>query len=359
MRRMLPKPLDLTAMFVVCLFAIPCYGQGGKLPNPVLNSGAPWYFTGFTIESPDRIEGATGWFSFFKTSEGTTLAAQKSASHTYVVTVKVGTMAKVAPDAAALAAILKEGGPALDERRYSLKQYVETPEPGKGVCSRSARRVMDGSPDATGAPRGWLAVNGLTCVYPHNPKIYVSVEYSERGGGEEFSPAMKAAGEKVLSSFRFMQWLRHPERASMGDVIKRGDHAEIRALLTPIASAGDGYAAMLLGDSFYLAKDDLKDVALARKWYEMAASQGLPRAQSRLASMLERTGEMDHAIRWYKRAADQRDADAQFLLSGSYREGKGVAKDEKAAWNLVRMAADNGNPFAKMLVEKPSPGGPR
>ena len=64
---------------------------------------------------------------------------------------------------------------------------------------------------------------------------------------------------------------------------------------------------------------------------------------------------------WYRKAADQGDADAQFNLGGQYARGHGVAKDVAEAARWYRKAADQGDSEAAiklrllMRVHAPTP----
>jgi hypothetical protein len=49
------------------------------------------------------------------------------------------------------------------------------------------------------------------------------------------------------------------------------------------------------------------------------------------------------AVKWYRLAADQGDADAQCRLGECYRDGTGVPNDEREAVKWFRMAADKGH----------------
>jgi TPR repeat protein len=44
------------------------------------------------------------------------------------------------------------------------------------------------------------------------------------------------------------------------------------------------------------------------------------------------------AVRWYRKAADQGDADAQRNLGLMYATGRGVARDDVEAWRWLRKA---------------------
>ena len=49
------------------------------------------------------------------------------------------------------------------------------------------------------------------------------------------------------------------------------------------------------------------------------------------------------SAKWYRLAADQGDAYAQYNLGQMYREGRGVPKDYAEAAKLYRLAADQGD----------------
>ena len=53
------------------------------------------------------------------------------------------------------------------------------------------------------------------------------------------------------------------------------------------------------------------------------------------------------AVRWYRMAADQSYARAQYRLGYCYENGTGVSKDAEEAVRWYRMAADQGHFIAK------------
>ena len=53
------------------------------------------------------------------------------------------------------------------------------------------------------------------------------------------------------------------------------------------------------------------------------------------------------AVRWYRMAAEQGDAQRSVLSRLSYANGKGVTKDDAEAARWLRMAADKGDPKAQ------------
>jgi uncharacterized protein len=56
------------------------------------------------------------------------------------------------------------------------------------------------------------------------------------------------------------------------------------------------------------------------------------------------------AVVWFRKAADQGDPVAQFLLGGQYATGQGVARDYAEALLWFQKAAEQGHPAAKFYL---------
>ena len=56
------------------------------------------------------------------------------------------------------------------------------------------------------------------------------------------------------------------------------------------------------------------------------------------------------AAKWYRLAAEQGDAYAQFFLGRMYRGGKGVPQDDAKAAKWYRLSADQGNAYAQFSL---------
>ena len=57
------------------------------------------------------------------------------------------------------------------------------------------------------------------------------------------------------------------------------------------------------------------------------------------------------AFQWYRKAAEQGHAEAQYSLGFMFEFGEGVAKDLNQARYWYKLAADNGNADAKAKLE--------
>jgi TPR repeat protein len=64
------------------------------------------------------------------------------------------------------------------------------------------------------------------------------------------------------------------------------------------------------------------------------------------------TPDQAEAVRWYRKAAEQGDADGQFNLGFMYAKGQGVTQDQAEAVRWYRKAAEQGDAVAKRELVK-------
>ena len=60
----------------------------------------------------------------------------------------------------------------------------------------------------------------------------------------------------------------------------------------------------------------------------------------------------EKAVEWYRKAADQGNAAAQYNLGNMYSWGKGVEQSNEKAAEWYRKAADQGDPDAKKRLSE-------
>lgn len=60
----------------------------------------------------------------------------------------------------------------------------------------------------------------------------------------------------------------------------------------------------------------------------------------------------DEAFKWYLKAAEQGDAEAQFRVGCAYDLGEGVAENKTKALNWYTKAAEQGQPDARFKVRR-------
>ncbi len=140
-----------------------------------------------------------------------------------------------------------------------------------------------------------------------------------------------------------------PEEAATAPgrtVQSEADRKEVADIRTR-AEKGDIQAQMQLGRIFSygfwykgVAQDDVEAV----KWWRKAAEQKHPMAQCLLGERYNdgRGVPQDklEAVKWYRRAAEQNDANGQWSLGLCYSNGDGVPKDEVEAVKWYRRAAE-------------------
>lgn len=90
------------------------------------------------------------------------------------------------------------------------------------------------------------------------------------------------------------------------------------------------------------------------KWFRKAAEQGHAGAQFSLAECyrLERgvARDIDSSAKWYRKASDQGHSQAQVELGLFYFVGAGVQRDPKEGFLLLRKSADQNNPKAQWAL---------
>ena len=101
-----------------------------------------------------------------------------------------------------------------------------------------------------------------------------------------------------------------------------------------------------------------QDFGEAVRFFRKAADQGDAEAQCVLGILYEKgqgvKQDFGEAVRCFRKAADQGNAAGLNYLGGAYRKGEGVAQGDVEAARWLRMAADQGHEPAKdalLLVE--------
>ena len=89
-----------------------------------------------------------------------------------------------------------------------------------------------------------------------------------------------------------------------------------------------------------------RDEAEAANWYRRAAEQGLAGAQYSLAALYVQgkgvSANENEAMKWYRLAAEQGDALAQYNLGMRYYEGRGVPPEPAQAYQWLSLAGAQG-----------------
>ena len=126
-----------------------------------------------------------------------------------------------------------------------------------------------------------------------------------------------------------------------------GEYAVALREFHMLAELGDGEAQFYLGEMYGLAHGVERDLFVARKWFLRASEQGNFDADSRLALLYLHGvgGEQSDTLALYhaRRGADNNSDASQFTLAEFYEKGHaGVAQSDEDALKWYQLAADKG-----------------
>ena len=114
-----------------------------------------------------------------------------------------------------------------------------------------------------------------------------------------------------------------------------------------MAEAGDQYACTCLGEMYHHGWGMDVKYSTAVKWYRKAAEQGYADAQYHLGEMYYYGFGVDKndstAVEWFLKAGEQGHADAQIQLGHMYSDGQGVDKNDSTAVEWYRKGAEQGD----------------
>jgi uncharacterized protein len=137
------------------------------------------------------------------------------------------------------------------------------------------------------------------------------------------------------------------------DAHARGDYAKALRLIRPLANDGDASAQFNLG-LMYTTGQVVQQYSAAAAF--MVSESGRARLRPRpilgTVYLYGRgvTQDDTEAVAWFRKAADQGDAVAQFLLGNQYASGKGVPQDYREAMIWFQRAAEQGHSVAKLYL---------
>jgi len=128
------------------------------------------------------------------------------------------------------------------------------------------------------------------------------------------------------------------------EAYERGDYATALREFLPLAREGNVWAQFYVGAMYDNDQGVPQDYAEAARWYRRAAEQGHADAQFNLAVIYYfyfqgQARDYAEAARWYRRAAEQGHAEAQAVLGLVYLFGHGVSQDYVQAYMWLELGA--------------------
>jgi TPR repeat protein len=252
-----------------------------------------------------------------------------------------------------------------EERWPTCREFVEALVAGGSVMRAAGSRRTGGQSEgwpgmvAVAALLVTAGVFGIACCGP------LGTNASERREGR--AQKMDAGGAGPTDG---AESAAPPEPAADGQKSKTTDGAESGAPPKPADANAKGvekdrlktgrqdpkFAELTPRDLYNLGVRyaQLGDHPEAVRWYRKAAEQGHATAQYNLGWCYEngRGVEKDarEAVRWYRKAAEQGNAVAEGALGYCYHNGLGVGHDDREAVRWYRKAAEQGHPLAQVLL---------
>ena len=122
------------------------------------------------------------------------------------------------------------------------------------------------------------------------------------------------------------------------------------------ANTGDASAQNELGICYAKGKGVTEDLNEAIKWYRKAAEQGHAEAQNKVGNYyFDGKGGLPQdyveAVKWYRKAAVQGNNDAIHSLAKCYYEGNGVNKSYEEAIKIICLSVEKGNNFKLSVID--------
>ena len=198
--------------------------------------------------------------------------------------------------------------------------------------------------------------------------------YFGRGVAKDYAQAVNLWRKGANQGDAYAQHLLAHRYATGEGVAK--DSVQAVNLWRKSADQGNAKAQFELGNCYATGEGVAKDAVEAAKWYRKSADQGYAAAAKSLDSLNRKTPSkgtpptettvtaldgarvvitkkgnvtnvetvaMSPEVKWYRKGADQGDAQAQFNLGVCYSYGLGVAKDHVEAAKWYRKAAEQGD----------------
>lgn len=133
--------------------------------------------------------------------------------------------------------------------------------------------------------------------------------------------------------------------------LKKDSAVETPAELRSKAEKGDAAAQYRLSMAYYFGADGFeKDLKTSLKWLGEAAHGNDAAAQLLLGLRLMEKGYDTDALIWLKRAAAQKNAEAEYRLGVYYLRYDMTGQNYGAGWRLLQMAAEKGDTRAQKIL---------
>ncbi len=185
-------------------------------------------------------------------------------------------------------------------------------------------------------------------------KSNVSAQPSKSDNDRDFESSDKTTGKSSKGLYEFDgKKCTADEFYNIGvECFFNGDYDKAFEIMTQLDRDGFVLAYNSLGYLYEYGLGVKQDRVKAYNRYYEGAINGEPYAQMHLGLMYEAQGNYGIAVNWYKEAANQGLAPAQYYLGNMYYWGKGVNQDYQEAMNWYQQAANQGDEEAIRAIKE-------
>ena len=149
-----------------------------------------------------------------------------------------------------------------------------------------------------------------------------------------------------------MKFFPYTDNCRLNKILKTSEHRSISLIVLLLIFS----FLFLLGYLYENGKGVPQDYKEAVKRYRLAAENGDAEAQNNMGVMYEKGRAVPQndkeALKWFRLAAEQGLAEAQNDLGYMYKEGQGVTQDYKEALKWYRLAAEQGHAEARKKIKR-------
>jgi uncharacterized protein len=120
--------------------------------------------------------------------------------------------------------------------------------------------------------------------------------------------------------------------------------------LQELSDRGDAKGLYELGVLYNIGVGVQKNKSKAESYFLKASEKGHPGAQYQLGLILKEKGNIDAAVYWLEKAANNKDIKAQYLLGSIYEKGEIADLDYSKAIHFYNMAITQKDPFSQYAL---------
>ena len=182
--------------------------------------------------------------------------------------------------------------------------------------------------------------------------LAISIQDAMLGRWIASEPLLPYTSYKLITDPFYRTKFFDSEEYNETNIVESADmEREDFAQIIPKAMAGDEEAQYDLGIKYINLSSETIHRNKAKYWLGCSAKKGLVRAQISYGALLYQDDNAAEAIKWYKKAAESGNAEAQYRVGVAYADGLGVKQSRDEAIKWLTLAVDQNHFLAKFRLD--------